>query len=139
MIDGYGNPLSAMARAFSIVPKVIMSAGKSPRTLAAWTLLVVCVVTVAYLQGHPGVSQTVGNDSVVIGRVAPTATVGDRSVVIGATDARGNTILNHPMTIGHNAHGGPNSIVIGADAGGGQTTQQQQAPQARGGPQQEAR
>jgi hypothetical protein len=60
----------------------------------------------------------VGSDSVVMGKV--TGKVGDRSVVIGATDDKGNTIINTPMAVGNNAQAGPNSIAIGAgaDAGG---------------------
>jgi hypothetical protein len=102
-------------------PKLIAAAGKNHRTLSALGILAVVVVAVIYFQTHPGVSQTVGSDSVVMGQVSPNARIGDRSVVIGATDAHGNTILTQPMVVGHNAHGGPNSIMIGADAGGGQT------------------
>jgi len=110
-----------LEKLMSNAPKVIAAAGKNRRTLSALAILGVCGVAVAYFQTHPGASQTVGDDSVVMGRVSPNARVGDRSVVIGATDAHGNTILNQPMVVGHNAHGGPNSIVIGADAGSGQT------------------
>lgn len=102
-------------------PKVVAAAGKSPLTLSALGILAVCGVVVVYFLTHPGVQQAVGNDSVVMGLVSSNAQVGDRSVVIGATDAHGNTILNQPMVVGHDAHGGPNSIVIGADAGGGQS------------------
>ena len=59
----------------------------------------------------------VGKDSVVIGNVS--GNIGDGSVVIGATDSRGNVILNQPMAIGRNAHAGPGSIAIGACAGAG--------------------
>jgi hypothetical protein len=100
-------------------PKIIAASGKNRRTLTALGILAVCFIAVLYFRSSPSVSQIVGNDSVVMGNVPPTARVGDRSVVIGATDANGNTILTRPMTVGHNAHGGPNSIVIGADAGGG--------------------
>jgi hypothetical protein len=112
---------SFLGKLMSSAPKVIAAAGKNSRTLSALGILAVCVVAVAYFHTHPGISQTVGNDSVVMGQVSPSARVGDRSVVIGATDAHGNTILA-PMVVGHNAHGGPNSVVIGADAGGGQTS-----------------
>jgi hypothetical protein len=57
----------------------------------------------------------VGKNSVVIGNVR--GSVGDNSVVIGATDSRGNTIINTPMIVGSGAQGGPTDIVIGADAG----------------------
>jgi hypothetical protein len=60
---------------------------------------------------------TVGVDSVVIGRVS--GNVGDGSVVIGATDDRGNVILNQPMAVGRNAHAGPGSIAIGVNASAG--------------------
>jgi len=60
---------------------------------------------------------TVGNDSVAFGQVS--GSVGDRSVVIGATDSNGNTILNQPIAVGYNAHAGPGSIAIGANAGAG--------------------
>jgi len=52
---------------------------------------------------------------VVIGNVQ--GSVGDNSVVIGATDSRGNTIINTPMIVGSGAQGGPTDIVIGANAG----------------------
>lgn len=74
-----------------------------------------CLLAFLYFQST-SVSQTVGNDSVVMGSVPSTAKIGDRSVVIGPTDTHGNTILTQPMTVGHYAHGGPDSIVIGADA-----------------------
>ena len=61
----------------------------------------------------------VGDDSVVIGRVAPTTRVGNRSTIVGATDDRGYTILNTPMAIGHGAYAGPGSIAIGTGAGAG--------------------
>ncbi len=60
---------------------------------------------------------TVGADSVVIGRVS--GSVGDGSVVIGATDERGNVILNQPMAVGRNAYAGPGSIAIGTNASAG--------------------
>jgi hypothetical protein len=59
----------------------------------------------------------VGRDSVVMGRVS--GKVGNRSVVIGATDDRGNVILNQSMAVGYNAHAGPGSIAIGANASAG--------------------
>ncbi len=59
----------------------------------------------------------VGEDSVVIGNVI--GDVGSGSVVIGATDSKGNTIINKPMAIGKNAKAGPGSIAIGANAGSG--------------------
>lgn len=59
----------------------------------------------------------VGKDSVVIGNVS--GNVGDGSVVVGPTDDKGNTILNQPMAVGRNAHAGPDSIAIGANAEAG--------------------
>ena len=59
----------------------------------------------------------VGDDSVVMGNVS--GNVGNRSVVVGPTDNKGNTILNQPGAFGYNAHAGPDSIAIGAHAGGG--------------------
>jgi len=59
----------------------------------------------------------VGNDCVVIGDVS--GYVGDGSVVIGATDARGNTIINTPMAVGKGARAAPGSIAIGAYASAG--------------------
>ena len=59
----------------------------------------------------------VGTDSVVIGNV--TGNVGNGSVVIGATDDRGNCIINQQMAVGRGAHAGPGSIAIGAGAGAG--------------------
>jgi hypothetical protein len=61
----------------------------------------------------------IGKDSVVMGNVPQNLEVGDGSVVIGATDARGNTIINRPMAIGRNAQAGTNSIAIGAGANAG--------------------
>ena len=57
-----------------------------------------------------------GDDNVIIG---PRRVSGSRNVIIDTTDANGNTILNRPMVIGHNAKGGPNDIVIGSGAGAG--------------------
>ena len=58
-----------------------------------------------------------GKDSVVIGNVS--GDVGDGSVVIGATDERGNTIINQSMAVGRGASAGPGSIAIGAGASAG--------------------
>ena len=101
------------------LPKVITAAGKNHRTLLALGMLTLAAAVIVYFYTHPGFSQTVGNDSVVMGQVSPNAKIGDRSVVIGATDARGNTILNQPMAIGNGACAGPGSIAIGANAGAG--------------------
>jgi hypothetical protein len=59
----------------------------------------------------------VGEDSVVMGQV--TGRVGHRSVVIGATDSKGNTIINQPMAVGYGAQADPTSIAIGAFARAG--------------------
>lgn len=67
----------------------------------------------------PTSSLNVGDESVVVGRVAPNTRVGNRSTIVGATDDRGNTILNTPMAIGHGAYAGPGSIAIGTGAGAG--------------------
>lgn len=61
----------------------------------------------------------IGDDSVVIGNVSQS--VGSRSVVIGPTDARGNTVLNSPMAVGHGATADASSIAIGAGASAGDT------------------
>ena len=63
----------------------------------------------------------IGKDSVVMGNVPSNLEVGEGCVIIGATDERGNTIINQPMAVGRNAQAGPNSIAIGAgaNAGGG--------------------
>jgi hypothetical protein len=61
----------------------------------------------------------IGKDAVVIGNVPSHTEVGDGSVIIGATDERGNTILNQPMAVGRGAQAGPGSIAIGAFAGAG--------------------
>ena len=60
---------------------------------------------------------SVGKDAVVIGDVS--GDVGDGSVVIGATDSKGNVILNQTMAVGRDAHAGRGSIAIGAGAGAG--------------------
>ncbi len=62
----------------------------------------------------------VGKETVIIGDVS--GNFGDRCVIIGATDDRGNVILNRPMAVGYKAHAGPNSISIGAYAGAGSET-----------------
>ena len=66
---------------------------------------------------NPPRKLNVGIDSVVIGNV--TGDIGNGSVVIGATDDRGNTIINTPMAVGRGAFAGPGSIAIGAGAGAG--------------------
>jgi hypothetical protein len=62
-------------------------------------------------------SGDVGDNSVVLGNHK--GNVGNNSVVVGATDERGNTVLNTPMAVGRDAHAGPGSIAIGAGAGAG--------------------
>lgn len=64
----------------------------------------------------------IGKDAVVIGNVPSGTQIGDGSVVIGATDSRGNTIINQPMAVGRGAQAGPGSIAIGAFAGAGITS-----------------
>ena len=103
----------------SNAPKLVAAAGKNRLTLSALGILAVCTVVIVYFLTNPGASQTVGNDSVVMGQVSPNARIGDRSVVIGATDTHGNTILTQPMAVGTGACAGPRSIAIGAYAGAG--------------------
>lgn len=59
-----------------------------------------------------------GDDNTVVGIWNGTVK-GSRNTVVGATDARGNTILNRPMIVGNNAKGGHYDIVIGSGAGAG--------------------
>lgn len=59
----------------------------------------------------------VGDMSVVMGKVPPGTQVGSRSVVLGATDDRGNSRYDTPMTVGYAAKGNSTSVVIGAFAG----------------------
>lgn len=61
----------------------------------------------------------IGKDSVVMGNVPADLEVGEGCVIIGATDNRGNCIINQPMAVGRNAHAEPGSIAIGAGAGAG--------------------
>lgn len=63
----------------------------------------------------------IGDDNVIIdgSNSNRDRNIGSRNVIIGATDASGNTILNRPMVIGHNAKGSSNDIVIGAGANAG--------------------
>ncbi len=61
----------------------------------------------------------IGKHSVVIGNVPSNSDIGEGSVVIGATDTRGNTILNQPMAVGFGAKANSNSIAIGAFSGSG--------------------
>jgi hypothetical protein len=84
--------------------------------------------TVNYVSGatgenqiQPGNKLSVGNDSVVIGRVAPQTSVGEGSVIIGPTDSNGNTVISGSMAIGHNASAGEGAIAIGAGAVAGIT------------------
>lgn len=58
-----------------------------------------------------------GEDSIAIGNIE--GSIGNRSIIIGATDANGNTTLNHPMAVGHNASAGQNAIAIGTGAKAG--------------------
>jgi len=60
----------------------------------------------------------IGDETVVMGRVS-NIDIGDRSVCVGATDNKGNTILNQPMAVGYKAYAGTNAIAIGAYAGAG--------------------
>jgi hypothetical protein len=99
--------------------KLVSAAGGNIRTLVALGLIAACVIGVVYFRSPAAVSQTVGNDSVVMGNVSPNAKIGNGSVVIGATDARGNTIITQPMAVGRGAYAGPGSIAIGAGAGAG--------------------
>ena len=62
----------------------------------------------------------VGKDSVVIGYVS--GLVGDHSVAIGPTDNRGSSNITTPMAVGSNAHAGPGSIAIGANANSNSVT-----------------
>ena len=105
--------------ALRTLPKLVDVAGKNHRTLAAFGILALTAVLVVHLWTRPGFSQVVGSDSVVMGQISPNARIGDRSVVIGATDSRGNTILNAPMAVGNGACAGPGSIAIGTNAGAG--------------------
>ena len=88
------------------LPRAITAAGKNYRTLSALGMVTLAAVVAAYFWTHPGFSQTVGSDSVVIGQVSPNAKIGDRSVIIGPTDARGNTVLNQSMAVGKGRGGG---------------------------------
>jgi hypothetical protein len=94
------------------IRKIIVTAGKSRRTLAACLILAVTVYGTANIK-----SMEVGKDAVVMGKVPATARIGDGSIIIGPTDANGNITLTAPMAVGRNAHAGPNSIAIGAGAG----------------------
>lgn len=58
----------------------------------------------------------VGARSVVMGEVPDDMKIGEDCVIIGATDSRGNTILNTEMAIGKGARAGPGSIAIGHGA-----------------------
>lgn len=59
----------------------------------------------------------VGQDSVTIGEVL--GPVGDRSVVIRLSDTNKNIMITNPMAVGFNAHAGPGSMAIGANARAG--------------------
>ena len=112
----------------SAIPKIITAAAKSNRSIAALIIIVVAAFIVCFLY-YRSVSLNVGDDAVVMGSVPSATKVGNGSVVIGPTDTGGNTIINQPMAIGHNAHAGPNSIAIGAGAGAGVTQGANAPPQ----------
>jgi len=61
-----------------------------------------------------------GSNNTIFGNVDPTvaknAFGGDGNTIIGATDARGNVIINHTMAVGVGAKANNGSIAIGAYA-----------------------
>jgi hypothetical protein len=75
--------------------------------------------SVSSQQTRKGTKMKIGKDSVVMGNVPEDMEVGEGCVIIGATDDRGNCIINTPMAVGRDAHAGPGSIAIGAGAGAG--------------------
>lgn len=62
-----------------------------------------------------------GDFNTVYGNV-PQNIHGFGNTIVGATDSHGNTIITQSMAVGFNAHAGPGSIAIGANAGAGQST-----------------
>ena len=63
---------------------------------------------------------TVGKDSVAMGRIPDGSRIGDNSVDVGATDDKGNTILNQGgLAVGRGAKADSTSIAIGAGANAG--------------------
>lgn len=73
----------------------------------------------------PGTKQATvhGSDNTIVGN-DHRSIEGNGNTIVGATDANGNTILNHRGTaIGSGATAGPTSIAIGAHANAGGTRQ----------------
>jgi hypothetical protein len=64
-------------------------------------------------QGEP----EVGDYNTLIGKVSMPKRMGHGNTIVGATDDRGNTILNKSMSVGYKAGSAPDSIIIGAFAG----------------------
>jgi len=119
-----------LERLTAAAPQIIAAAAKNYRSLAALCIIAIaaCVIAFLYFRSE---SQNIGDDAVVMGNVPSTTKVGNGSVVIGPTDAHGNTIINQPMAVGHNAQAGPNSIAIGAGAGAGATHGNGSTPQGK--------
>jgi hypothetical protein len=64
-----------------------------------------------------------GSDNTLVGDVGNRSIKGNGNTIVGATDSRGNTILNQGGTaIGHGAMADSTSIAIGANAHAGQQT-----------------
>jgi len=67
-----------------------------------------------------------GNDNTIYSPAAPVPSVsGNGNTIVGPTDSRGNSVITQPGTaIGRGAKAGPNGIAIGAGAGGGESSVQ---------------
>jgi hypothetical protein len=71
-----------------------------------------------------------GKDATAVGRIPVGSKLGDGSTYVGATDSKGNTILNLGGTaIGNGAQADPTSMAIGAHANAGQQVGGIVAPQ----------
>jgi len=63
-----------------------------------------------------GTNRVIGDGNTVVGNVR-LPNMGNGNTLVGPTDDRGNTILTNPVAIGYGAKGGPGAVVIGANAG----------------------
>jgi hypothetical protein len=72
--------------------------------------------TFVRLPDEKPIASSMGDNNTVIG--IPPAQMGSGNTIVNFADEHGNTILNRPMIVGYDAHGGPGDVVVGAGAGG---------------------
>lgn len=76
---------------------------------------------IPYRNAHSRAESTIrGTNNTLVGSVSNGPIIGDGNTIVGATDANGNTVLNHGGTaIGRGATADSTSIAIGANARAG--------------------